>query len=181
MEVAMETGTLKEMDVKPGDVVALAGADGYKFTIGYISGDRVYGTSEKSDRQYEDDWSLTATGNWFIISRATTTPDLTAITTPFGLLDAATQKALRAHGGPYEFFSGDNWRDAALEPDEWLNFNTYRAKKEPKRETVTMAVFIDLEGFIQPSYINGLTKRVQVTFDRVDGRIDLATYKVEPR
>lgn len=30
--------------------------------------------------------------------------DLTKITTPFGLLDAETQEALRAHGGPYECF-----------------------------------------------------------------------------
>lgn len=30
--------------------------------------------------------------------------DLTAITTPFGLLDKETQDALRAHGGPYEAF-----------------------------------------------------------------------------
>lgn len=137
MEVAMETGTLKELDVKPGDVVALAGADGYKFTIGYISGDRVYGTSEKSDRQYEDDWSLTATGNWFIISRATPTPDLTAITTPFGLLDEATQEALRAHGGPYEMWDGAEWDEGI---PAWYGDCTYRVKPDPIIETETMKV-----------------------------------------
>jgi hypothetical protein len=31
--------------------------------------------------------------------------DLTAITTPYGLLNEATQKALREHGGPYELWS----------------------------------------------------------------------------
>lgn len=31
--------------------------------------------------------------------------DLTAITTPFGLLDEATQEALKAHGGPYERYA----------------------------------------------------------------------------
>ena len=30
--------------------------------------------------------------------------DLTAITTPFGLLDRETQEALKAHGGPYEVY-----------------------------------------------------------------------------
>lgn len=36
--------------------------------------------------------------------------DLTKITTPFGLLDAETQEALRAHGGPYEVWaSGGEW------------------------------------------------------------------------
>lgn len=35
--------------------------------------------------------------------------DLTAITTPFGLLDAETREALRHHGGPYEYYNGDDW------------------------------------------------------------------------
>ena len=35
--------------------------------------------------------------------------DLTKITTPFGLLDAETQEALKAHGGPYEYFNGSQW------------------------------------------------------------------------
>lgn len=33
--------------------------------------------------------------------------DLTKITTPFGLLDEATQAALKAHGGPYEWWDVD--------------------------------------------------------------------------
>ncbi len=41
--------------------------------------------------------------------------DLTKITTPFGLLDEATQKALRECGGPYEWWTegknGPVWRD----------------------------------------------------------------------
>lgn len=37
--------------------------------------------------------------------------DLTKITTPFGLLDEATQEALKAHGGPFEWFSGEAWLD----------------------------------------------------------------------
>lgn len=31
--------------------------------------------------------------------------DLTKITTPFALLDGETRKALKAHGGPYEYWS----------------------------------------------------------------------------
>jgi len=35
--------------------------------------------------------------------------DLTAITTPYGLLDPETQEALKAHGGPWEVFSAFGW------------------------------------------------------------------------
>ena len=35
--------------------------------------------------------------------------DLTALTTPFGLLDPETQEALKAHGGPYETFMQKSW------------------------------------------------------------------------
>ena len=51
--------------------------------------------------------------------------DLTDITTPFGLLDAETQKALRAHPGPIQNFS-TTWVDC---PDpQWFSGDTYRAK-----------------------------------------------------
>jgi len=48
--------------------------------------------------------------------RVSDTPaiDLTAITTPFGLLDEATQAALKAHGGPYEAYFYRGW--GACEP-----------------------------------------------------------------
>lgn len=39
-------------------------------------------------------------------------PDLTAIKTPFGLLDRETQEALKAHGGPYEYLNSRcEWKD----------------------------------------------------------------------
>jgi len=37
--------------------------------------------------------------------------DLTNITTPLGLLEPETEEALRAHGGPHEYFSGEfGWK-----------------------------------------------------------------------
>ena len=36
-----------------------------------------------------------------LIAEWADTPDLTTLTTPFGLLDRETQEALKAHGGPY--------------------------------------------------------------------------------
>lgn len=61
--------------------------------------------------------------------------DLTALTTPFGLLDEVygpgTQEALKAHGGPYEVWSnafGGSWVGCeAL----WVASCTYRVKTMP--------------------------------------------------
>ena len=63
-------------------------------------------------------WQEDGTGDegLHIIAEWTDTPaiDLTAITTPFGLLDEATQAALKAHGGPYEAYFYRGW--GACEP-----------------------------------------------------------------
>jgi len=57
--------------------------------------------------------------------------DLTAITTPFGLLDRETQEALKAHGGPYERFNAlGDWCEWT--PD-WLPSTTYRVKPAPPK------------------------------------------------
>jgi len=57
--------------------------------------------------------------------------DLTAITTPFGLLDRETQEALKAHGGPWEMYVGDAWADN----DEpiWHKATVYRVKPAPPK------------------------------------------------
>ena len=60
--------------------------------------------------------------------------DLTKITAPFGLLDAETQEALKAHGGPYQFAAWENdwdWRDADLAI--WNRANVYRVKPAPPK------------------------------------------------
>lgn len=62
--------------------------------------------------------------------------DLTKITTPFGLLDAETQEALRAHGGPYEWYHGAKrgWLD---DPNPQHTFYkgslTIRVKPQPPK------------------------------------------------
>ncbi len=57
--------------------------------------------------------------------------DLTAITTPFGLLDDATREALRRHGGPYEWYLRGGWRT----PDEtaFRDDIAYRVKPSPPK------------------------------------------------
>lgn len=60
--------------------------------------------------------------------------DLTALTTPFGLLDRDTQEALRAHGGPYEWFSGvSGWTVSEHDPTHWHPAYTIRVKAAPPK------------------------------------------------
>lgn len=60
--------------------------------------------------------------------------DLTTITTPFGLLDAETRAALRAHGGPYEYWNGGSWTNSASEALHDIDTAlTYRVKPAPPK------------------------------------------------
>jgi hypothetical protein len=60
------------------------------------------------------------------------TQDLTKITTPYGLLDEATQKALKEHGAPIEYYSGAAGWEISLEPC-WCDEVTYRVKPQPPK------------------------------------------------
>ena len=80
----METGTLKELNVKPGDVVGNKHGAVFETAL-----DECGCICDKTDMcRLRDDYEFT------LVSRAPT-PDLCAITTPFGLLDEATKKAMR--------------------------------------------------------------------------------------
>ncbi len=60
--------------------------------------------------------------------------DLTKIEKPFGLLDEATQKALRECGGPWERYGEDGvWYDVLRDP-AWLLSAAYRLKPPKPRE-----------------------------------------------
>lgn len=61
--------------------------------------------------------------------------DLTTITTPFGLLDAETQAAIKAHGGPYQYwFPEDGWRDyKGIGHPTWTVHTVYRVKPAPPK------------------------------------------------
>ena len=58
--------------------------------------------------------------------------DLTKITTPFALLDDETREALKAHGGPYEYwsFNAARW-ESTLHP-YWSRGTIYRAAPATK-------------------------------------------------
>lgn len=60
--------------------------------------------------------------------------DLTKITQPFGTLDAETQKALKASGGPYEKLTGGEWWPTGQ--IGWNPNTIYRLKPERSAEEV---------------------------------------------
>jgi hypothetical protein len=69
--------------------------------------------------------------------------DLTTITTPFGLLDAETQAALKAHGGPYELYANvDGWSHivGSFCP---VAASTYRVKPQPPKPRERWLTFRD--------------------------------------
>jgi len=68
--------------------------------------------------------------------------DLTKITTPFGLLDAETQQALRDYKGQMEYYPtyGD-WLHVQVV--NWHNNSTYRAKPAPVTKPHIPWDFID--------------------------------------
>jgi hypothetical protein len=59
--------------------------------------------------------------------------DLTAITTPFGLLDRETQEALKAHGGPWEVYTHLAGWEKTVGIPIWAKGNTYRVKPAPPK------------------------------------------------
>lgn len=66
--------------------------------------------------------------------------DLTAITTPFGLLDRETQEALKAHGGPWEFYANcGDWLEV-VNPPAWFLRDVYRVKPAPPKPREWWAV-----------------------------------------
>ena len=86
--------------------------------------------------------------------------DLTAITTPFGLLDRETQEALKAHGGPWEFLDiSGNWDE--LESPHWQQNSTYRVKPAPPKPREWWFCIHDCSGFAStiPTHVKGSAER----------------------
>jgi hypothetical protein len=62
--------------------------------------------------------------------------DLTKIEKPFGLLDKATQQALKDHGGPYEFYQSGCWN--GIINSYWVKHLTYRVQPQPEKTKVEL-------------------------------------------
>ena len=107
--------------------------------------------------------------------------DLTAITTPFGLLPPETQAALKAHDGPVEIYGYSGWMDCQKKPD-WSKCFTYRAAPQPKVETVTnREMYLTVRGCIACNAKLDRAIPVTITYTITNGVIDPASYRVEAR
>ena len=81
-------------------------------------------------------WYADGTGFWpakgDLSAEGSEPMGLTAITTPFGLLDRETQEALKAHGGPLQFLNFDGkWQTSDVM--DWYANSTYRVKPAPPK------------------------------------------------
>lgn len=168
--------TLKELNVKPGDVVECL-SEPYHALIGQMA------------TIQENGWAMFSDGGFFmpecdeefnreyrIVSRATPEIDLTAITTPLGLLDDATRDSLKAHGGPYEEYCVEGWLDSGP-VKHWANADVIRVKPYPKVETVSLTVQKD--GAIWNGSSNWIDGSHLITFYLINGKPDTSSIKME--
>ena len=126
----METGTLKELNVKPGDLV--------EYTFGHKTEPVGYTVTEN---WIENAFSWEEAGRpyWRIISRASDpeTPKLWRYMTP-----EEKGALLLAHheGGVIEYWNTreNAWQPVASGKPKWFALDAYRVRPEPKREKVTL-------------------------------------------
>lgn len=179
-----EIGTLKELNLQSGDVVALVGEPPYWITEG-----EQYTVMTRKDRPNASDmkgdiWAETPMENWVgfdcdwsfrIVSRAKPPVDLTKLHAPFALLDEAygegTQEALKAHGGPYQAWDGySGWFDINS-PVGQFDTTIYRVKPEPTILKCTA---------YREIILGDDTINLKVTYNRIDGEIDPSSITVSP-
>lgn len=109
-------------------------------------------------------------------TKETTSMDIYNITTPFGLLDKATQEALKAHKKDFEYYLFGCWR-TIRNPSFSLD-TVYRAVKAPVVET------INLYGVAKGvAFCDGERRRSfdthKITFNIVEGVPDCNSIKME--
>jgi hypothetical protein len=127
----MKTGTLKELNVKPGDVVECV-VSRYETTNAIKVGDRFVVRA--------DGWvsgPKHATGraaDWRIVSRAPAAPKLWRDMTP----EEKGALLLASHEGKVVEYEAHGWHEAAANDPGWYDDTAYRVKPEPVRETVTL-------------------------------------------
>lgn len=160
-----EVGTLKELDVKPGDVVEyIKGFDG--MYPDYI-GTRMIGANHGGVKfGYNNGFSVRVNHIFRIISRANT-PKLWR-----DMTDAEKGALLLAFHNDkkcLEIWCNGKWVDCG--DSTWNNNIAYRIRPEPKVEVVTMdGADIRFSGFI---------KGHRITFTTIDGKPDCASIKME--
>ena len=189
-----EDGTLRELDVKAGDVVELLerpartgrwALPDVGYTCAIAEDGSLYGIGAEYLHELTCRFRLisrakTAATDAATIQRvmeaSSPSVDLTTLTSPFGLLPPETQAALKAHDGPVEFYiSRGGWMGVAGDPF-WDCATTYRAAPQPKVETHTVdgATYFTHDDTPQAIYVT-------ITYTTTNGVIDPASYRVEAR
>ena len=159
-----EVGTLKELDVKPGDVVECVWKPiGGVFTVG-----KTYRMTNKGLECDADSPQLSTVSTFRIISRASDKPKLWR-----DMTDAEKGALLlSAHEGKViEFYSHyvPEWKEVAGNPN-WSDNYAYRVRPEPKVETVTINYW---------EVATDVLKNHRITFNTIDGKPDCASIKME--
>jgi len=190
----MQRGTLKELNVKPGDVANRGSV--ISLTVSSVDEKRgiVYGTTVFQNGLVFNGyyWALDGVEDWHIVSRASDDTqssqegepklwrDMTDDVRPWkDLTDEEKGALLLAHHEGKVIENKTSVCDWGSCLPMWLDHEAYRVKPYPVRETVEMQWSYEKggkEGFAHP--VNyGATHRI--TFKTVDGNPDCNSIKME--
>jgi hypothetical protein len=181
-----ETGTLAELDVKPGDVVEFVRGSGFfhpDYTKRYGGTKSVVG--ELGGTKIRDDgsqgWSSNCNHIFRIISRASDTPK-----TWGEMTDAEKGELLLAdHEGKviqWEYPPNPSGWGKPSRQNLWQEVFAYRIKPEPVRETVTLYGYVQIDGHgaqFDNCWVTSSTNTHRITFTTTDGKPDLDSIKME--
>ena len=176
-----ETGTLAELNVKPGDVVECVGwsDDDSDLLVG-----KKYTIMKKHPKGYCNELCAVRQGSWALVddkdgamlfrlvSRAAATPKT------WGEMTVAEKGALLlAHheGKVIEFYCYDGW--VYIGHATWLDSCAYRVRPELKRETVS--IYGAPSKHIQWCLDQCGLDTHRINFDVIDGKPDCASIRME--
>jgi len=163
-----EIGTLKELGVKPGDVVECV----WDYVNTWTEGCRYEMTHRglSADKPPEQ---LSSISTFRLISRASDTPKIWGEMTDEerGALLLAEHEGKVIEKSPNQY--NPIWADKGS--SSFVYWCAYRVKPEPVRETVTL--HYGVWGYASAEGHEGATHRI--TFDLIDGKPDCASIKME--
>ena len=195
MKIEPKGKTLAELDVKPGDVVTLAGKSQSHHTLHHMTGDGRWCTGEA---EYSH---LVRDPVWRIVSRANEPTEdkphhgpLGYGPKPFGNLGDKPKTwgemtrleqgeiLVDDHNGlPIEAFVHSDFWEEKKNCFPYFPNKSYRTRKEPVRETVTLRGWINdkLDCYFDADDTNNAIKSHRITFDTIDGKPDCNSIVME--
>lgn len=170
-----KVGTLKELDVKPGDVLQWEGGEHFPCEVVEIDKFIVHMETPNGHLCYNLQYCCIP---WVVISRASDKPKIWR-----DMTDAEKGALLLAHHegkvieGRNESWPNDEWVEIRV--PSWWNYSAYRVRPEPKVDTVKQGYKTNSSGkFVTTSALDHATH--VVTFNLIDGKPDYASIKMEP-